>query len=119
MKKLKKSTKRDSKKSKKNILHMRRIKNNILEKFFIESPYNTNDFLIRNNSTPFYDENEEEYFNFPKPELININLDNEIQNLIHEKIESTNEESDMDKETKENTKKSQNDKKFSEPTKNK
>ena len=59
---------------------------------------------IQNNSTPFYDENDEEDFYFPKPELININLDNEIQNLFYEKIESTNEKSDMNEETKENTK---------------
>ena len=83
---------------------MRRIKNNEIEKFLIESPYNTNNFLIQNNSTPFYDENDEEDFYFPKPELININLDNEIQNLFYEKIESTNEKSDMNEETKENTK---------------
>ena len=83
---------------------MRRIKNNEIEKFLIESPYNTNNFLIQNNSTPFYDENDEEDFYFHKPELININLDNEIQNLFYEKIESTNEKSDMNEETKENTK---------------
>ena len=85
---------------------MRRKKNNEIEKFIIESPYNTNNFIIQNNSTPFYDENDEEDFYFPKLELININLDNEIQNLFNEKIESTNEESDMNAETKEITKNS-------------
>ena len=106
MKKLNKSSKRVTKKSNKNTLHMRRKKNNEIEKFIIESPYNTNNFIIQNNSTPFYDENDEEDFYFPKPELININLDNEIQNLFNEKIESTNEESDMNAETKEITKNS-------------
>ena len=85
---------------------MRRKKNNEIEKFIIESPYNTNNFIIQNNSTPFYDENGEEDFYFPKPELINLNVDNEIQNLFNEKIESTNEESDMNAETKEITKNS-------------
>ena len=83
-------------------MHVKRIKNNEIEKFFYESPYNTNNFLFQNNLNPFYDENDKEDFYFSKLNK-NINIDNEIQNLFNEKIESTNEESDTNEESKENT----------------
>ena len=94
MKKSLKFTKRLSQKSTK----PRHRKKNIKSKFSyeIQSPYNSNNFLISNQSSPFYEENEEMEFYFQPTELTNIDLYSDIKDFISYKMESTNDESDME-----------------------
>ena len=101
MKKSLKFTKRLSQKSTKprhRIRGVKHTKKNIKSKFSyeIQSPYNSNNFLISNQSSPFYEENEEMEFYFQPTELTNIDLYSDIKDLISYKIESTNDESDME-----------------------
>ena len=101
MKKLKKFTKRLSQKSIKTKTRIRGIRN-IKKKFKsnckyeIKSPYNSNNFLINNQSSPFYEENEEGDFYFQPYEFTNFDLFSDIKDLISNKVESTNEESDIE-----------------------
>lgn len=101
MKKQIKFTKRLSKRYKKNILR-KRLVHQIKKKFNsnytyeIQSPYNSNDFLINNQSSPFYDENEEGDFDFQPNEFANFDLFINGKDLISYKIESTNDESDIE-----------------------
>ena len=101
MKKSLKFTKRLSQKSAKPRHHIRgvkRIKKNFKSKFSyeIQSPYNSNNFLISNQSSPFYEENEEMEFYFQPTELTNIDLYSDIKDFISYKMESTNDESDLE-----------------------
>ena len=63
------------------------------------SPYNSNEFLIMNQSTPFYDEeDEEDYFMLQTSEL--SDLDKEIKEIkgidyVYEKHDSTRDESEI------------------------
>ena len=63
------------------------------------SPYNSNEFLIMNQSTPFYDEeDEEDYFMLQTSEL--SDLDKEIKEIkgidyAYEKHDSTRDESEI------------------------
>jgi len=101
MKKSLKFTKRLSQKSTKprhRIRGVKRIKKNFKSKFSyeIQSPYNSNNFLISNQSSPFYEENEEMELYFQPTELTNIDLYSDIKDFISYKMESTNDESDME-----------------------
>ena len=101
MKKSLKFTKRLSQKSTKprhRIRGVKRIKKNFKSKFSyeIQSPYNSNNFLISNQSSPFYEENEEMELYFQPTELTNIDLYSDIKDFISYKMESTNNESDME-----------------------
>ena len=100
MKKSLKFTKRLSQKSTKprhRIRGAKHTKKNFKSKFSyeIQSPYNSNNFLISNQSSPFYEENEEMEFYFQPTELTNIDLYSDIKDFISYKMESTNE-SDME-----------------------
>lgn len=102
MKKFKKTIKRISKKFKKNSSNMRRIqaiqKKNILKEtdsysnIQIDSPYNSNEYLIQNQSSPFYDENDEEEFSFTPNEIMKLDLYSEIKDFFYYKMDSTNDE---------------------------
>ena len=101
MKKLLKFSKRLSKRSIKTrhrIRGVRHIKKKFKSKFKYEmlSPYNSNNFLINNQSSPFYEENEEGDFYFPPNEFSNIDLFSDIKDLFSYKLESTNDESVME-----------------------
>ena len=63
--------------------------------FIIQTPYNSNEFLIDNQSTPFFEE-EEEDFNFFPSELNNNN--GEIKEFISFINESTNDSSNINSE---------------------
>ena len=63
--------------------------------FIIQTPYNSNEFLIDNQSTPFFEE-EEEDFNFFPSELNNDN--GEIKEFISFINESTNDSSNINSE---------------------
>ena len=101
MKKLIKFSKRLSQKLIKNKKRIRGVKN-IKKKFKsnfkyeFQSPYNSNNFLINNQSSPFYEENEEEDFYFQPNEFTNFDLFSDIKDSISNKVESTNEESDIE-----------------------
>ena len=65
---------------------LRRIK--VLKKdkksfFIIESPYNSNEYLIEIQSTPFLEEEEEKDFNFFPREFNNINIDEKKDFSFH------------------------------------
>ena len=101
MTKLLKFSKRLSQKTTKprhRIRGVKHIKKKFKSKFSyeIQSPYNSNNFLINNQSSPFYDENEEIDFYFQPNELTNFDLFTDIKDLISYKMESTNDESDME-----------------------
>ena len=64
--------------------------------FIIQTPYNSNEFLIDNQSTPFFEE-EEEDFNFFPSELNNYN-NGEIKDFISFENESTNDSSNINSE---------------------
>ena len=101
MKKSLKFTKRLSQKSTKprhRIRGVKHTKKNIKSKisYEIQSPYNSNNFLISNQSSPFYEENEEMEFYFQPTELTNIDLYSDIKDFISYKMESTYDESDME-----------------------
>ena len=64
--------------------------------------YNSNNFLISNQSSPFYEENEEMELYFQPTELTNIDLYSDIKDLISYKIESTNDESDIEENPQKN-----------------
>ena len=107
MKKQIKFAKRLSKKTKKNILRKRYV-THIKKKFSsnytyeIQSPYNSNDFLINNQSSPFYDENEDGGFDFEPNEFTNFDLFTNDKKLISYKMESTNDESDIEENPQKN-----------------
>ena len=63
--------------------------------FIIQTPYNPNEFLIDNQSTPFFEE--EEDFNFFPSELNNYN-NGEIKDFISFENESTNDSSNINSE---------------------
>ena len=63
--------------------------------FIIQTPYNSNEFLIDNQSTPFFEE--EEDFNFFPSELNNYN-NGEIKDFISFENESTNDSSNINSE---------------------
>ena len=67
-------------------------KSNSKTMFIIQTPYNSNEFLIDNQSTPFFEE-EEEDFNFFPSELNNNN--GEIKDFISFTNEPTNGGSNM------------------------
>ena len=103
MKLLKLVNKKYSRKISKNSSRKKRLKFNKTQKksskvitkieYDINSPHNTNEYLIQNQSTPFYEENEEEDFDFPQYTF--INLDNETKNFSCNQFESTNDESEI------------------------
>ena len=64
--------------------------------FIIQTPYNSNEFLIDNQSTPFFEE-EEEDFNFFPSELNNYN-NSEIKDFVSFENESTNGSSNINSE---------------------
>ena len=64
--------------------------------FIIQTPYNSNEFLIDNQSTPFFEE-EEEDFNFFPSELNNYNI-GEIKDFVSFENESTNGSSNINSE---------------------
>ena len=72
----------------------------------IESPYNTNEYLINNQSSPFYIEDEEDSINIKPSSLILLEDDSNSElNLFNIKdSESTNDESMTLKENPENAK---------------
>ena len=102
MKKFKKTIKRISKKFKKNNSPVRRIQTIQRKNIFketdsysnmqLDSPYNSNEYLIKNQSSPFYDENNEEDFSFTPNEIIKLDLDSEIKDSLYYRIDSTNDE---------------------------
>ena len=58
--------------------------------FIIQTPYNSNEYLIENQSTPFFEEEDkEEDLNFFPSELNNFNI-GEINDFISFSNESTN-----------------------------
>ena len=59
------------------------------EQCLLLTPYNTNEFLIKNQSTPFIEEDLE---NFSLEPIGFINLNDEIQNLFSNQMESTKED---------------------------
>ena len=59
------------------------------EQCLLFTPHNTNEFLIKNQSTPFIEEEEE---NFSLEPFGFINLNDEIQNLFSNQMESTKED---------------------------
>ena len=59
------------------------------EQCLLFTPHNTNEFLIKNQSTPFIEEEEE---NFSLDPIGFINLNDEIQNLFSNQMESTKED---------------------------
>ena len=70
-------------------------KSNSKTMFIIQTPYNSNEFLIDNQSTPFFEE-EEEDFNFFPSELNNNNGEN--KDFISFTNESTNDSSNINSE---------------------
>ena len=65
----------------------------------IESPFNNNEYLINNKSSPFYDDNDNESelsLNFFNNELVNNDIDiKEIDFNIENKLDSTSDESEI------------------------
>lgn len=59
------------------------------EQCLLFTPHNTNEFLIKNQSTPFIEEDIE---NFSLETIGFINLNDEIQNLLSNQMESTKED---------------------------
>jgi hypothetical protein len=105
MKFSKKLTKKSLKKGKKKMkMKMKRFhrdpstkkKSNSKTLFIIQTPYNSNEFLIDNQSTPFFEE-EEEDFNFFPSELNNYN-NSEIKDFVSFENESTNGSSNINSE---------------------
>ena len=105
MKFSKKLTKKSLKKGKKKMkMKMKRFhrdpstkkKSNSKTLFIIQTPYNSNEFLIDNQSTPFFEE-EEEDFNFFPSELNNYNI-GEIKDFVSFENESTNGSSNINSE---------------------
>jgi len=105
MKFSKKLTKKSLKKGKKKMkMKMKRFhrdpstkkKSNSKTLFIIQTPYNSNEFLIDNQSTPFFEE-EEEDFNFFPSELNNYNI-GEIKDFLSFENESTNGSSNINSE---------------------
>ena len=105
MKFSKKLTKKSLKKGKKKMkMKMKRFhrdpstkkKSNSKTLFIIQTPYNSNEFLIDNQSTPFFEE-EEEDFNFFPSELNNYNI-GEIKDFVSFENESTNGSSNINNE---------------------
>ena len=102
MKKFNKTIKRISKKFKKNNLPVRRIQTIQRKNIFketdsysnmqLDSPYNSNEYLIKNQSSPFYDENDEEDFSFTPNEIIKLDLYSEIKDSLYYRMDSTNDE---------------------------
>ena len=70
-------------------------KSNSKTLFIIQTPYNSNEFLIDNQSTPFFEE--EEDFNFFPSELNNYN-NSEIKDFVSFENESTNGSSNINSE---------------------
>ena len=70
-------------------------KSNSKTLFIIQTPYNSNEFLIDNQSTPFFEE--EEDFNFFPSELNNYN-NGEIKDFVSFENESTNGSSNINSE---------------------
>ena len=73
-------------------------KKNLKQKDFksgclIPTPYNSNEFLMQNQSSPFYNEDEETDFNFISSELTNI--DSEFQDFDSYLMESTNDDTNI------------------------
>ena len=66
------------------------------ERCLFQTPYNSNEYLIQNHSTPFFDENEEESIGFFPIDL--TNLTPELNGLLIYKNESTNEDTEINKE---------------------
>jgi hypothetical protein len=104
MKFSKKLTKKSLKKGKKKMkMKMKRFqrdpsakkKSNSKTLFIIQTPYNSNEFLIDNQSTPFFEE--EEDFNFFPSELNNYN-NSEIKDFVSFENESTNGSSNINNE---------------------
>ena len=97
----KKSLKKGKKKMKTKIKRFHRDpsakkKSNSKTMFIIQTPYNSNEFLIDNQSTPFFEE-EEEDFNFFPSELNNYNI-GEIKDFVSFENESTNGSSNINSE---------------------
>ena len=66
--------------------------------FIIQTPYNSNEYLIENQSTPFCEEEDkEEDLNFFPSELNNFNI-GEIKDFISFSNESTNDNSNINSE---------------------
>lgn len=87
--------KRRNSKAKKKFIMKKKIPSKL---FLIETPYNSNEYLIENQSTPFFDEEDkEEDFHFFPCELSNINID-EIKDFISYKNESTNDSSNINED---------------------
>ena len=93
LKKVKKKMKTKIKRFQRNPSAKKKSKSKTL--FIIQTPYNSNEFLIDNQSTPFFEE-EEEDFNFFPSELNNNN--GEIKEFISFINESTNDSSNINSE---------------------
>ena len=66
--------------------------------FIIQTPYNSNEYLFENQSTPFCEEgDQEEDLNFFPSELNNFNI-GEIKDFISFSNESTNDNSNINSE---------------------
>ena len=101
MKLSKKLTKKSLKKVKKKMKRIQRnpsIKKKLISKalLIIQTPYNSNEYLIDNQSTPFFEE-EEEDFNFFPSELNNYN-NGEIKDFISFENESTSGSTNINSE---------------------
>ena len=94
LKKVKKKMKTKIKRFQRNPSAKKKSKSKTL--FIIQTPYNSNEFLIDNQSTPFFEE-EEEDFNFFPSELNNYN-NGEIKDFISFTNESTNDSSNINSE---------------------
>lgn len=94
LKKVKKKMKTKIKRFQRNPSAKKKSKSKTL--FIIQTPYNSNEFLIDNQSTPFFEE-EEEDFNFFPSEL-NNNNNGEIKDFISFTNESTNDSSNINSE---------------------
>jgi len=68
-----------------------------------DSPYNSNEYLIKNRSSPFFDDDDEEKDQFPCQPLELIGIDDEIINLdlFLYNMDSTMNDSDYNIELKE------------------
>ena len=78
-------------------------KKNVLNDLFpISSPYNSNEYLMKNQSSPFYDDEDEEDFTFQQSELFDLfnglKETKEIE-LTCDKMDSTLEESEIINDT--------------------
>ena len=85
VKKIKNSQKRRVKFYRKKKINRKKLYN---EQCLLFTPHNTNEFLIKNQSTPFIEEEE----NFSLEPIGFINLNDELQNLLSNQMESTKED---------------------------